>query len=235
MVVVAVAVISIMAIISKVSMEEGEEAIITSNSNSRQTVILWNFSIKRTITSILSRGLESPMVEVEISGKSSNSRINPNNTVVVISTRKDNRTMVLRHNSHSNRNTVEVEVTSIMKVHSQTTMEEATISLLGMEVKSHHIMVEVVEIGKIEVVMAEEVEEGMAVEEVDLLKNLGKRNSEEIVVVDITEVGMEEVRIKMVFNKIFRKDSKSKVLNLSVKNLKRRQLFLSSLLMTISM
>ena len=52
---------------------------------------------------------------------------------------------------------------------------------------------------------------------------------------DITEVGMEEVRIKMVFNKIFRKDSKSKVLNLSVKNLKRRQLFLSSLLMTISM
>ena len=235
MVVVAVAVISIMAIISKVSMEEGEEAIITSNSNSRQTVIPWNFSIKRTITSILSRGLESPMVEVEISDKSSNSRINPNNTVVVISTRKDNRTMVLRHNSHSNRNTVEVEVTSIMKVHSQTTMEEATISLLGMEVKSHHIMVEVVEIGKIEVVMAEEVEEGMAVEEVDLLKNLGKRNSEEIVVEDITEVGMEEVRIKMVFNKIFRKDSKSKVLNLSVKNLKRRQLFLSSLLMTISM
>lgn len=235
MVVVAVAVISIMAIISKVSMEEGEEAIITSNSNSRQTVILWNFSIKRTITSILSGGLESPMVEVEISDKSSNSRINPNNTVVVISTRKDNRTMVLRHNSHSNRNTVEVEVTSIMKVHSQTTMEEATISLLGMEVKSHHIMVEVVEIGKIEVVMAEEVEEGMAVEEVDLLKNLGKRNSEEIVVEDITEVGMEEVRIKMVFNKIFRKDSKSKVLNLSVKNLKRRQLFLSSLLMTISM
>lgn len=235
MVVVAVAVISIMAIISKVSMEEGEEAIITSNSNSRQTVILWNFSIKRTITSILSRGLESPMVEVEISDKSSNSRINPNNTVVVISTRKDNRTMVLRHNSHSNRNTVEVEVTSIMKVHSQTTMEEATISLLGMEVKSHHIMVEVVEIGKIEVVMAEEVEEGMAVEEVDLLKNLGKRNSEEIVVEDITEVDMEEARIKMVFNKIFRKDSKSKVLNLSVKNLKRRQLFLSSLLMTISM
>ena len=235
MVVVAVAVISIMAIISKVSMEEGEEAIITSNSNSRQTVILWNFSIKRTITSILSGGLESPMVEVEISDKSSNSRINPNNTVVVISTRKDNRTMVLRHNSHSNRNTVEVEVTSIMKVHSQTTMEEATISLLGMEVKSHHIMVEVVEIGKIEVVMAEEVEEGMAVEEVDLLKNLGKRNSEEIVVEDITEAGMEEVRIKMVFNKIFRKDSKSKVLNLSVKNLKRRQLFLSSLLMTISM
>jgi hypothetical protein len=172
---------------------------------------------------------------VEISDKSSNSRINPNNTVVVISTRKDNRTMVLRHNSHSNRNTEEVEVTSIMKVHSQTTMEEATISLLGMEVKSHHIMVEVVEIGKIEVVMAEEVEEGMAVEEVDLLKNLGKRNSEEIVVEDITEVGMEEVRIKMVFNKIFRKDSKSKVLNLSVKNLKRRQLFLSSLLMTISM
>jgi hypothetical protein len=234
-VVVAVAVISIMAIISKVSMEEGEEAIITSNSNSRQTVILWNFSIKRTITSILSRGLESPMVEVEISDKSSNSRINPNNTVVVISTRKDNRTMVLRHNSHSNRNTVEVEVTSIMKVHSQTTMEEATISLLGMEVKSHHIMVEVVEIGKTEVVMAEEVEEGMAVEEVDLLKNLGKRNSEEIVVEDITEVDMEEARIKMVFNKIFRKDSKSKVLNLSVKNLKRRQLFLSSLLMTISM
>lgn len=48
-------VISIMGIISKVSMEEVEVAIITSNSNNRQTVIPLNFSIKRTIISILSK------------------------------------------------------------------------------------------------------------------------------------------------------------------------------------
>jgi hypothetical protein len=48
-------VISIMGIISKVSMEEVEVAIITSNSNNRQTVIPLNFSIKRTIISIHSK------------------------------------------------------------------------------------------------------------------------------------------------------------------------------------
>jgi hypothetical protein len=127
----------------------------------------------------------------------------------------------------------EVEVTSIMKVHSPITMEEVTISLLGMEVKNHHITVEVD--GRVEVVLVEEVEEGM-VEEVDSLKNHGKRNLEEIVAEDITEVGMVVVgKIKTAINKIFKKVSKNKVLSLSVKNLKRKQLFSSSLPMTISM
>ena len=166
-------------------------------------------------------------------GISDKSSSNSNNMVEVISTRKDSRIMALRRNSHSNRNMVEeVEVTSIMKVHSPITMGEVTISLLGMEVKNHHITVEVD--GRVEVVLVEEVEEGM-VEEVDSLKNHGKRNLEEIVAEDITEVGMEVGKIKTAINKIFKKVSKNKVLSLSVKNLKRRQLFSSSLQMTISM
>ncbi len=170
------------------------------------------------------------MVEEEISVKNSN---NSNNTVVVSSIRKDSRIMVLHHNNRSSRNMEEeVEVISIMKVLSLTIMVEDTINLLGMEVKNHPIMVEVV--GRVEVVLVEEVEEGM-VEEVDSIKNLGKRNSEEIVAEGITEVGMEVAKILMGINKIFKKVSKSKVLSHSVKNLKRRQLFSSSLLMTISM
>jgi len=170
------------------------------------------------------------MVEEEISVKNSN---NSNNTVVVSSIRKDSRIMVLHHNNRSSRNMEEeVEVISIMKVLSLTIMVEDTINLLGMEVKNHPIMVEVV--GRAEVVLVEEVEEGM-VEEVDSIKNLGKRNSEEIVAEGITEVGMEVAKILMGINKIFKKVSKSKVLSHSVKNLKRRQLFSSSLLMTISM
>lgn len=169
--------------------------------------------------------------EVGILDKSSN---NSNNTVEVISTLKDSRIMVLRLNSHSNHNTEEeVEVTSIMKVPSLIITEEVTISLHGMGVKNQHITVEVD--GKVEVVLVAEVEEGM-VEEVDSLKNHGKRNLEEIVAEDITEVGLEVVgKIKTAINKIFKKVSKNKVLSLSVKNLKRKQLFSSSLPMTISM
>jgi ribosomal protein L25 (general stress protein Ctc) len=102
-----------------------------------------------------------------------------------------------------------------------------------MGVKNQHITVEVD--GKVEVVLVAEVEEGM-VEEVDSLKNHGKRNLEEIVAEDITEAGMVVVgKIKTAINKIFKKVSKNKVLSLSVKNLKRKQLFSSSLPMTISM
>jgi hypothetical protein len=147
------------------------------------------------------------MVEAEILGKNSN--ISPNNMVVVISTLKDSRIMALHHNNHSNRNMEEEVETSIMKVLSPTIMEEDTINLLGMEVKNQHIMVEV-EIGRAEVVLVEEVEEVM-VEEVGLRKNLGRRNSEEIVAEVITEVGMEVAKIKTVFNLIYRMVSKSKV------------------------
>lgn len=134
------------------------------------------------------------------------------------------------HSNHSIPNTEVVVVAeiSITKIHNLITMEAVdTMSQLGTEDKNHLIMEAAgeVETGGVDMVVEADSEEAMEeVEAGDLLKNLGKRSLAEIVeVVVIIEVAMVvEARTKMDINKTYKRVSKSKVSNLSAKNLRKR-------------
>jgi hypothetical protein len=206
------------------------EEITHISSNSLQMVTQWSFSTRKTTIWTHSSELENKMegASATILELKINSLLN-SMEVAVSSFRRDRRVMDLLLNNQSNLNT-EVEVT-LKDNHKQTLMvvkvDSTEESLLGMEAKNHHIMEAVVD-GKDEADMVGvAAEEGFAVDvvdtEVDKLKNHGRKSMEEIVVEEgIVEEVMEEDRIKMDINRIFKKVYKDKILNRFVKNQKRR-------------
>ena len=160
---------------------------------------------------------------------SNNSKLLLNRMEVEDSINRDLRVMD-HHSNHSipNMEVVVVAEISITKIHNLITTEAVdTISQLGTEAKNHLIMEAAgeVETGGVVMVVVADSEEAMEVVEAgDSLKNLGKRSLVEIVeAVVIIEVGMVvEARIKMDINQTYKKVSKSKVSNLSAKNLRKR-------------